>query len=440
VGTVRERWSNMLGTLLKQYFLTKFRSFKSREQLEKWQNQRVDSHLKWVLQHSSFYRELYQDSDLKNWRELPMISKAEMMGNFSELNTCGLKKEEAFAVAMQFEEGKIDHSSIGEMTIGLSTGTSGNRGLFLVSPQERFSWAGAMLAKMLPGTLFKRHRIAFFFRTTSPLYNSIRSSLIQFEYYHLQESVEEHVRRLNFQQPTILAAPPSMLRKLASEVKKGNLNISPKKIISVAEVLDPVDEAFIASVFDQKVHQIYQATEGFLATTCSHGTLHLNEDILVIQKERNAGDSLRFYPIITDFCRFSQPIIRYKLNDILQEKKEVCPCGSVFTALECIEGRADDVFYFESKDGLKPVFPDFIRKAIIISDQLLEEYKVVQVSAREIQVFLQPFNEEIQNAVENKLKALLHEQRCSIPKMIFSPYEESVSTKKLRRIERKFAV
>lgn len=49
--------------------------------------------------------------------------------------------------------------------------------------------------------------------------------------------------------------------------------------------------------------------------------------------------------MVTDLERKAQPIIRYRLNDILVERKEPCGCGSPFLALEKIEGREDDVFF-----------------------------------------------------------------------------------------------
>ncbi len=433
----------MLGMLLKKYLFTKYRYFRSREQLEKWQNRCVMAHLQWVMKHSPFYRHLYKDLKLDDWRNFPIISKKEMMQHFSQFNTCTISYEDAYPIAMDFENNKSKHSAIGEITIGLSSGTSGNKGLFLVSPQERFSWAGALLAKMLPNGLLKRQKIAFFFRTTSPLYHSIGSKIIQFEYYHLQDSFDVHIKRLNQQLPSIVVAPPSMLRKLAVELNLGNLKIKPRKIISIAEVLDPLDEQFISTAFNQIVHQIYQATEGFLATTCKYGTLHLNEDIIVIQKERIPGCLSKFYPIITDFNRSSQPIIRYKLNDILQERQEPCPCGSLFTAIEFIEGRSDDIFYFQHGQKLKPIFPDFIRQAIITADPCIEEYYVTQKSLLEIEVSLRTSVDDesiIQQKVRKSLINLIQQQDVELPMISFSYYSDEPTTRKTRRIQRKFVV
>ena len=55
-----------------------------------------------------------------------------------------------------------------------------------------------------------------------------------------------------------------MLRLLAAAKNNGKLNINPIKIISVAEVLDPIDEVYIRKSFNQIIHQFYQCTEGFL--------------------------------------------------------------------------------------------------------------------------------------------------------------------------------
>jgi len=110
-----------------------------------------------------------------------------------------------------------------------------------------------------------------------------------------------------------------MLKLIAChQLKQDNdFHILPKKRISVAEVLEEDVSDRIYSAFLQTVHQIYQCTEGFLCYTCKFGHLHLNEDLVKIEKEYIA--ETRFYPIITDFNIISQPIIRYKLNDILRQ-------------------------------------------------------------------------------------------------------------------------
>ncbi|WP_312115680.1 F390 synthetase-related protein [Brevibacillus reuszeri] len=431
-------------TLLRQFIRTKWlaRRFANRKQLERWQEAQVQAMLRRILPDSPFYRERMNGLALGDWRSMEPIDKKLMMAHFDQLNTRGIGKEEAFQVALQAELSRDFAPQLDGITVGLSSGTSGNRGLFLVSPQEQAKWAGTIIAKALPGLLWAEHRIAFFLRANSNLYTAVNQRRIHFSFFDLQKSLQEHLSSLNEYQPTVLVAPASMLRLLATAQRKGELRINPGKIISVAEVLDPLDETYIQETFGQLIHQIYQCTEGLLAVTCAHGTLHVNEDLIVMEKEYLDEHKERFFPILTDFSRVTQPIIRYRLNDILTEKRTPCPCGSVFTALEKIEGRADDLFWFHGeKESLVSIFPDFIRRAVISASDAIEEYTVRQHSLHELEVSLRLKAGQEAHAkekVRKSLMAVIREQQGQLPTITFTPYELQLGTKKLRRVERMF--
>ncbi|MFE8702038.1 F390 synthetase-related protein [Cytobacillus sp. FJAT-54145] len=428
-------------TVLKEYITQKyFRRFHTRERLDKFQQKKIQRHLKFVLSHSDFYKKYFSSFSIKNWTTLPTINKEMMMQYFDELNTVGIQKDEAFQIAFRAEKDREFSPTINGITIGLSSGTSGNRGLFIVSPRERFRWAGVVLAKLLPGGLLTNHRIAFFLRANSNLYTTTKSKKIQFSFFDLMDDFGNHVDRLNQYEPTILVAPPSMLRFLAETKLAGKLEIDPIKVISVAEVLEDIDKNIISKAFNQKVHQVYQCTEGFLGASCEHGTLHMNEDIIAVQKEYVDEDEWRFTPIITDFSRTSQPIIRYHLNDILIERKESCPCGSPFLAIDRIEGRTDDVFYLRKMEDeeLRPIFPDFFRRAMMESSDYISEYRVIQSSPQllEIQIkWEKGYNEQKQ--VEESIHHLCESFSVSKPEIHFVSYAEQVKGVKLRRIERR---
>ena len=75
------------------------------------------------------------------------------------------------------------------------------------------------------------------------------------------------------------------IRDRSKRLKDGELAIHPQKIVSVAEILEDSDRERIAEAFSLSIiDQVYQATEGFLACTCSAGNLHLNEDIIFVEK------------------------------------------------------------------------------------------------------------------------------------------------------------
>lgn len=435
--------------ILYYYLQEKYkRNFHSQEQLEYYQDKMVQKHIKEILKHSSFYKSYYEDHfqgsiPLERWKDYPIIDKSIMMEQFDTLNTVHISKEQAFDVAFRSEETRDFSPKIGDITIGLSSGTSGNRGIFLVSPKEQARWAGTIIAKVLPTSLLKKNRVAFFLRANSNLYSATKGGTIQFSFFDLLDDFEHHISRLNQYQPTILIAPPSMLRLLAKSKKEGKLSISPLKIVSVAEVLEPLDKKEIENAFQQIIHQVYQCTEGFLGITCEHGTLHLNEDIAVFQKEFLNEEKTKFVPIITDFMRTTQPIIRYRLNDILTLKKEGCTCGSVFTALEQIEGRCDDIFEFQHatiSNKTKHIFPDFIRRILISSSPNILEYRVIQHNINEIEIMFTCEGQketELQMQIKDVFSTFLKEQECIIPSFYFSTYRQQEKGKKLKRIERK---
>jgi len=135
--------------------------------------------------------------------------------------------------------------------------------------------------------------------------------------------------------------------------------------------------------------EVYQCTEGFLATSCSEGVLHFNEDFLIIEKKYIDKERTKFHPIITDLLRKTQPIVRYELNDIITEKMN-CKCGSQFLAIESIEGRSDDVIVLEDIQNKEiSIFPDIIRRSIVLSDVRIKDYAVIQKDSRTIDLYVE---------------------------------------------------
>lgn len=429
--------------ILAQYITTKYgHKFGSRKELEDWQERKVRVLLQRILLISEFYRDYFAGLDIAEWRNWPTINKQIMIKNFTRLNTVDVSEEEAFRVAFAAEESRNFTPTVHNITVGLSSGTSGNRGLFLASQDEQAKWAGAILAKVLPGSLLKEHRIAFFLRANSNLYKTIGKHRIRFEFFDLLKPMAEHIASLNALQPTIVVGPPSLLRLLSDALCR-DLRIVPEKVISVAEVLDPLDKVYLEQRFQQIIHQVYQCTEGFLGVTCSLGVLHLNEDLVVIQKEYLDDEYKRFSPIITDFSRMSQPIIRYRLDDVLKEKVGGCPCGSPHVAIESIEGRCDDIFYLPAKNqqGVIPVFPDFIRRAIITADESIVEYIAIQRNESYIDIGLRYIGcDNVEQRVRINLTTLWESMAIAPPQVNFIEIPVQIPGRKLRRVERQFEV
>ena len=411
-----------------------FKKFKTRKKLEKYQEKMLLKQMKYIKTNSKYFKDIKVDN-IEDFKKLPLMDKKVMMDNFNKLNCVGIDRDKALEIAINGEKSRNFDEKLNNISVGLSSGTSGSRGLFIISDEERALWAGGVLAKFLPKGNILGHKIAFFLRADNNLYETIDSKAIKFRYFDIMKDMNENINTLNEYQPTIIVAPPSVLLLLAEAQEKNKINVNPVKIISVAEVLTSEDEKYFKKVFKLKIiHQAYQCTEGFLGYVCECGNFHINEDVIYVEKEYI--DKERFVPIITDFLRKSQPIIRYRLNDILVEDKTKCPCGSPTMVIKKIEGREDDIFIFKGlKDKEITVFPDFISRCVIYA-QGIKNYKVVQEDNNNITIYLDNMNEKIKKQISNEFKILSERMKFVCPKIRFKKYEYNLS-RKMKRVERK---
>lgn len=358
-----------------------------RAKLQRHQRARVAAILAHVRKRSPFYSDLLKEE--RKLEDVPIIDKSVMMANFDRINTKHLNRESLIAF-------KIDQERAGDLdlyddqySIGLSSGTSGSRGLTVLSRSERelygcMIWARSGLPKGIG-----RIRLLFTLRTNNAAYMEASSPLgpeiVFADYTHTADDI---VAIINDRRINVLAGPPSLLRMVSERADL--IRASLKAIISYAEVLDSKTDALIKQRFQAPVIQIYQCSEGFIASTCRCGNLHLNEDTILVEVEDIRGDESPVKnAILTDLYRTTQPIIRYRLGDLLEFDPEPCHCGSCFRRIKVIHGRSDDIFYLRDELGnTRYLFPDYVRRAINQASGDIVEYQVLQHSPDEIEIRL----------------------------------------------------
>ncbi|WP_395740685.1 F390 synthetase-related protein [Prosthecobacter sp.] len=372
-------------------------------------------------------------------KKFPLMAKRNFLAHFTDLNRHHITLEAATAAALQAERERDFLPQLpGGVSVGLSSGTSGARHVFLVDRADRCRWAGQMLASMLSthsllhliNPLRPPLRIAFFLRANSNLYTTVRSRRVQFSYYDLTQPFAKLLRDLKEQQPHILIAPATVLAEIANHAAD---HTCVTQVISVAEVLDSRDRAHIQKSYHLPVAQIYQAAEGFLGATCRHGRIHLNEDSLWIERRWINESRDRFQPIITDFSRHAQWFVRHHLTDILRPSATPCPCGSRTTSLESIEGRAEEILWCRDAAGaLQPVFPDSLRQALYSMPQPLDLYRVEQ-HGEEWHIHLRNATPATEAAVSSALAKLLDGLQLNQPAMRFLPWSDQAPDEKQKR-------
>jgi putative adenylate-forming enzyme len=345
-----------------------------RTDFELWQKRRLQHWLEHDLPAVDFYHRAPQRLE-----GLPVIDKAMVMSNFAAFNRGRITAEQGWRA---FET----TGRLGDIHIGASTGTSGNRALYAITDAERHRWLGTILAKTVPRFLVRPERVAVILPQNSALYDAAgRTRRLQVRFFDLRQGIEAWTDMLTAFSPTTVVASPRVLRHLAESA----VPIAPRQLYAGAETLDPVDRAVIEAHFRLTLGQIYMATEGLLAVSCAHGRLHLAEDANVFEFEPVAEGLVA--PLVTGFRRQFQIMARYRMNDLLRLAETPCPCGSPLRVVDEVVGRMDDVFVFERTDGRSVlVTPDVMRNAVLDAAREIADFRVLRESRDKIALVLEP--------------------------------------------------
>jgi len=390
--------------------------------------QHRERHVRRFLDEVAPRAEAFRDLAGKPLEDFPRMDKARLMAGFHRYNRFGIRAEDAWAA---MENGNTLHGC----HVGASTGTSGNRGLYLVNPMERARWLGVMLAKTGIDILRTRQRVAILLPTNSQLYETANESgRLQLVFFDLNEGVAAHAEALSSFDPTVLVATPHVLSLLADM----DIALNPEVIFSGAEVLDPTDRKKIETRFQRTVREIYMATEGLFAVACSHGRLHLTEDVMAFDWDSQPDLPGLLAPVITDFSRTSQIMVRYQMNDLLRLSDTPCPCGSALQVIDEIVGRRDDIFDLPGTDGRTSVTPDIIRNAIIRTSPRIEDFRVTQSGEAAIYLTLPEACADLTGDAAQALNTLFARLGANADITAHAAPLVSPQTRKLRRVVREW--
>ncbi|MBD3191226.1 MAG: hypothetical protein GF308_11310 [Candidatus Heimdallarchaeota archaeon] len=416
----------------------------SRTKLEKHQQNRLRKIISFTRRNSSYYKQLFPSEQPVSISDIPIMNKKTMMDNFNQIVTAELDRDSLIEYFLN-QEKTGDYSKYqGKYSVGLSSGTSGNKSLTILSKKESDLYNCLLYARNGIPKNVQQKRILFALRRYNPTFMEVSSFGIHLVYIDYTLTGKEMVDLINSKNLNVLAGPPSLLEIIARLYDEINHKID--AIISYAEVLSDFAKNKLEDIFKAPVVQIYQGSEGFIASTCKNGNLHLNEDVLFFEFEKLENHfGLAKNIILTDLYRTTQPILRYQMDDILEMSSEPCECGSCFQVIEKIQGRKDDVFHLKNNEGeIRFLFPDYIRRAINqASDQILE-YQAIQKSPEliEIRLILSDKSDRIKiiKTIMNNLKSWAKKLGANLGVVEFSDREPEKNpvSKKLIRVQRRF--
>lgn len=439
--------------LLKFFLLTRWR-FKNWNvtQIQKYQQKQLQKLINYSIKHSRFYADFYEGYNSSDFLNLPFMNKLFYMDNFSTLNTKGLTKEECIQYCLAVEQSRDFSQYYKGFLIGMSTGTSGNKGIEFATKLETFLMQ-YLVYRRFPFPKARKYHLAFILRVFSPgfSHNGVK---LRISYVSPLNSIDNIVSQLNQLHPNLLSGPPSILQILAKARVENKLLVNPLIVISYGEVLSPEVKDILSRDFECPIMEVYKSSESLMAISCKHGKLHINEDTTFIEVlDQNMKPVLPGNPgfvVVSDFIKHGTPIIRYQLNDLITVDQEKCSCGSNFRVIKQVHGRADDVIIGQviDKEEYQLILPDYIRRSIVRSSNLIEEYNTIQNSPTELSIMLQlrssipkltEIKEEIEKSITSNINDIFSQHGCEKPQINYQYGNLTHDlNSKLRRIRRNF--
>ena len=228
------------------------------------------------------------------------------------------------------------------------------------------------------------------------------------------ESVDSIVEKLNDFQPETMAGYPSMMVRLAVEQLQGRLHLSLKHLATSAEMLSEENFHLLREAFQCPVANNYCMTEGgeiAMTHNCPH--LHINDDWVIVEPIDKDGnlitdpDQWSDAILVTDLSNFVQPIIRYRVGDVVRVRPSTYDCSPL--PILQIQGRSFDNYTICGQTfNVVGIFA----KAEVWPD--LQRFQFVQTDDSTIQVrgVCKTSPAEVLPSLCERLKAFLAEEGC----------------------------
>ncbi len=384
------------------------------------------------------------DEDLL--RELPAMSKEDLMEHFDEIVTdprVTLDAVNAHIAALSGDAYFLD-----EFHAVASGGSSGVRGAFVwgwdawatvqltaVRRQLHDRLSDPDLASRVPVTMVVAAANATHF--TGALTQTFATEAIQMHRFPISLPLEEIVEGLNRVDGDGLATYPSMLATLTLEARAGRLHIGPRRIVTMAEPLLAEIREAAEETWDAPIANLWGTSEGgTTAFGCFKDRgMHIADDLVIVEPVDGVGEpvppgkpSQKVY--LTNLFNPLLPLIRYEITDEITMLDAPCACGSEHRRIADIQGRSDDVFVYPGDLAVHP----HVFRSVLARQAAVSEYQVRQTPTG-AQILLRAQEPVDTGRVAAEIQVALGRLGCPGPTVTIEPVERlpRLQTGKLKR-------
>lgn len=225
--------------------------------------------------------------------------------------------------------------------------------------------------------------------------------------------------KINDFQPDIISGYSSGSYLLAREQKKGNINVKPRRIICSGDPLTEQMSRTITEAFGVKPVNFYAASESIaLGAQCDlHEGIHMFNDWhrfeLVDEELNTVGASQPGKLLLTNLYNYTQPLIRYKMNDELIFDESPCDCKSPFPTIKNIAGRQEDFLWFERADGSTDYIHPLLLAGFFVPG--IEKFQFIQTNKNKLLIKAVPRQEKskVITAIKSRINEILSQKKLA---------------------------
>jgi phenylacetate-CoA ligase len=215
-------------------------------------------------------------------------------------------------------------------------------------------------------------------------------------------------------EPEVIMGWPTILGDLApswNALRRPETR-GPRFIITGGEMLSAHARQRIREGFEAPVYDMMGAHEAsLLAWECpATGIYHFSDETVyaeVIVDGRMAEPGEEGELVITSLHSLAMPFIRYNLGDLVIQGPAQCECGSPFSTMQSVKGRAG--VYFNLPNGRR-VHPQDIVRMSFIAASWIQNLQVVQIDLTHLELHVVPVrppsSEEV-DAIRQAVKKVL---------------------------------
>ncbi len=317
-------------------------------------------------------------------RQLPTLTKSDMMANFDQFLT-DRRITRADLEAFTNDPGRLGQLYLGQYAVSRTSGSSGMQALIVQDRcmMELLFALQMMRGNAFPATLievlkrtFQKVRLAVvtigrgFYPSAAALAYAPAAAGFFINRLWLEhiEPVDRVVNQLSDFQPHILLAYANVLEILGREALAGRLKVSAarglRQVMNMSEPLSRGAKELIERAFGLVVTDNYATGECMALTMgCPKGTgMHLQADWAILEVvDRNNQPVALGQPgekvLLTNLYNTIQPFIRYEIHDVVTMSPEACPCGSPLPHVLHVEGRTDELLWIQDGNGFRQLHP-----------------------------------------------------------------------------------